>query len=37
MTIRKAPAEIQLNSIWVVEFQDITNDPFEEEPQFPKS
>ena len=30
MTIRKAPAEIQLNSIWVVEFQDITNDPFEE-------
>jgi hypothetical protein len=30
MATRKVPAEIQLNSIWVVELQDITNNPFEE-------
>lgn len=30
MTTIKVPVEIQLNSIWVVECQDISNNPFEE-------
>lgn len=30
MATIKIPVEIQLNGIWVVECQDITNDPFEE-------
>jgi hypothetical protein len=30
MATIKVPVEIQLNGIWVVELQDITNNPFEE-------
>jgi hypothetical protein len=30
MVTIKVPVEIQLNGIWVVELQDITNNPFEE-------
>ena len=30
MATIKVPVEIELNSIWVVECQDITNNPFEE-------